>query len=277
MNQPQGQSKLKKKTLAVCGDSWFSSDPRFPGKSFGEILSGGLDWDFVSLARGGCSNFAICLQINKAIELNVDFVIVGTTTPDRAEFPIINDQNASIWQKLKESFDWQNWFDTQPGVYVKSRGISNVLHSNSLSMNNAWISDPTIISESLNNLVFWKNTKLNAEQVESLKHYMLNLYDSEIKRQYDSWIISDACRRLEESGIPYLIFTHSLYKNDFVNDIKWINQNKIITQHLKKIGDLGTSNATTFHYDPDYGGKIFADYVEEKIKNCYNITKDQTV
>jgi hypothetical protein len=275
MNPLQVQNETKKKTLAVCGDSWFSSDLRFPGKSFGEILSASLDWDFVSLARAGCSNFAICLQIDKAIELNVDFVIVGTTTPDRSEFPIIHDQNVSIWQKLKESFNWHNC--TQPGVYVKSQGISNVLHSNSLSMNNAWISNPTIISESLNNLVFWKNTKLSAKQIESLKHYMLNLYDSQIKRQYDSWIISDACRRLEESGIPYLIFTHSLYDSDFFSDIKWIDQNKILTQSLQSIGDIGVSDVTIFHYDHDQGGKIFANYVEEKIKNCYNITKDQTV
>jgi hypothetical protein len=271
MNQLQVENN--KKTLAVCGDSWFSSDPNFPGKSFGEILSAGLDWNFLSLARGGCSNFAICLQINKAIELNVDFVIVGTTTPDRAEFPIINDQNVSMWQKLKQSFDWQNWFSTQPSAYVKSRGISNVLHSNSLSMNNPWILSPTIISESLNNLVFWNNTKLNAEQVESLKQYMLNLYDSEIKRQYDSWIISDACRRLEESGIPYLIFTGSLFTDDFLSDIKWINQSKLITQDVQSIGDLGRSRETGFHYDPDQGGKIFADYVEEKIKNRYNIIR----
>jgi hypothetical protein len=275
MNHTQVENK--KKTLAVCGDSWFSSDLNFPGKSFGEILSANLDWDFVSLARGGCSNFAICLQVDKAIELNVDFVIVGTTTPDRAEFPIINDQNVSVWQKLKQSFDWQNWFSTQPGVYAKSRGISNVLHRNSLSMTNAWISNPTIISESLNNLAFWEDTKLNAEQVESLKYYMLNLYDSEIKRQYDSWIISDACRRLEENGIPYLIFTHSLYTDNFVSDIKWVNQSKLITQSVQSIEDLRISDTTMFHYDCDQGGKIFADYVEEKIKNCYNITKDQPV
>lgn len=271
MNQRQIENN--KKTLAVCGDSWFSSDPNFPNRSFGEILGTRLDWNFVSLARGGCSNFAICLQINKAIELNVDFIIVGTTTPDRAEFPIINDQNGSMWQKFKQSFDWQNWFSTQPSAYVKSRGISNVLHSNSMSMTNPWISNPTIISESLNNLVFRNNTKLNAEQVESLKQYMLNLYDSEIKRQYDSWIISDACRRLEESRIPYLIFTQSLFTHNFLSDIKWIDQSKLITQGIQSIGDIGVSGETNFHYDPDRGGKIVADYVEEKIKNRYNITR----
>jgi len=254
-------------SLAVCGDSWFSADLNFSGKSFGEILAGRFGADLVSLARGGCSNFAISLQIDKAIELETDFVIVGTTTPDRAEFPIINEKNQSIWQTLKESFNWHDWFNTQPDVYVKSRGISNVLHTNSLSKNNPWINDPTIISESLNNLAFWANRQLTVEQLESLKHYMLNLYDSGIKRQYDSWIISDACRRLEENQIPYLIFTHTLYKDDFIKDITWVNSNKIISQSLQEIGDLGSSNITTFHYDPEYGGKIFADYVEERIKN----------
>lgn len=258
----------EKKTIAVCGDSWFSADLDYPEKSFGEILCARNDWNLVSLARNGCSNFAICLQVDKAIELKADFVIIGATTPDRSEFPIINSQNISIWQQLKETFDWQNWFNTQPDVFDKARGISNVLHTNSLSSTHEWIGNPTIISESLNNLAFWAETKLTTEQVAALREYMLNLYDSGIKRQYDSWIVSDACRRLQQNGIPFLIYTVKLYNDNYYKDIEWVGSNNVI--HPSEFfleNELPWNSNTSFHYCPDTGGNIFANYIEKRMKD----------
>jgi hypothetical protein len=253
------------KSIAVCGDSWFAAEPNFPNKSFGEIICDRNDWKLWSLARGGCSNFAIALQVDKAIELKADFVVVGTTTPDRSEFPIINEKNYSIWEILKKSFSWKSWFHTQPEVYVKSRGISNILHTNSVSSTYEWICDPTIMSESLNNLMFYNNNKLTAEQRHALGEYMLNLYDSGIKRQIDCWIISDACRRLEQANIPYIIFIENLYQWDFHHDIDWIEETKIIRPRDFLVFGLPRGSAP-FHYCPEQGGKIFADYAESRIK-----------
>jgi hypothetical protein len=140
------------KTVAICGGSWFAAAPELPGQSFGEIMCVRNNWRLYSLARGGCSNFAISLQVDKAIEIGVDAVVVGATTPDRGEFPIINDRNISIWDRLKKSFNCLDWFSLQPDVYVKKRGISNILHTNSLSSEYPWIKNPTIISESLGDL-----------------------------------------------------------------------------------------------------------------------------
>lgn len=255
------------KTIAVCGDSWFSADPNLPGKSFSEILCAENNWNLLSLARGGCSNFAIALQVDKAIELDADMVVLGTTTPDRSEFPIINDQNISIWQKLKSCFNWNDWFNNQPEVYNKSRGISNVLHTNSLSATHGWISDPTIVSESLNNLMFYKNNKLTQEQVDALRDYMLNLYDCGIKRQIDCWIISDACRRLQTAGIPYLIFIESLYQWDFSKDIAWVpEQNVVRPRDFSTWNELPRAE-TLFHYDTVQGNKLFSNYVQQRIKD----------
>lgn len=254
------------KVVAVCGDSWFSADLDLPGKSFGEVMCAKNNWQLLSLARGGCSNFAIRLQVDKAIELGADFVVIGTTTPDRGEFPIINTQNSSIWDKLKSSFNWKDWFTSQPEVYVKARGISNVLHTNSLSSMHPWIQDPTIISESLNNLMFVDNKKLTAEQLDSLRCYMLNLYDSGIKRQTDSWIISDACRRLEQAGIPYLIFIESLYQWDFSKDIEWVPEPNVVRPRDFSLWTNIPRGPALFHYDAEKGSTIFANYVESRIK-----------
>lgn len=255
------------KTIAVCGDSWFSADPNLPGKSFGELMCAENQWNLLSLARGGCSNFAIALQVDKAIELNADLVVLGTTTADRSEFPIINEQNISVWQQLKNCFDWNNWFVNQPDVYVKSRGISNVLHTNSLSSTHEWISEPTIISESLNNLMFTKPSKLTQEQVDALHAYMLNLYDRGIKTQIDCWIISDACRRLQTAGIPYLIFIESLYQWDFSNDIGWVPEKNVVRPRDFSVWTSLPRAGTLFHYDAVQGSKIFSDYVQQRIKD----------
>lgn len=256
------------KVIAVCGDSWFSADPKFPGKSFGELVCAKNNWELLSLARGGCSNFSIALQVDKAIEQLADFVVLGTTTPDRGEFPIINAQNSSIWDKLKNSFNWENWFTTQPEVYIKSRGISNILHTNSVSSTHSWISNPTIVSESFNNLVFHDHEKLTPEQVDSLRSYMLNLYDSNIKRQADSWIISDACRRLEQKNIPYLIFIEGLYQREFLKDIAWVPKNKVVqTRQFSLWNDIPRNDSKAlFHYCTDTGGTMFANYIEPRIK-----------
>jgi hypothetical protein len=255
------------KVIAVCGDSWFSADTNLPGKSFGEVMCNNNTWNLLSLARGGCSNFAISLQVDKAIELNADFIVVGTTTPDRSEFPIINDQTISVWNKLKNAFNWKEWFTLQPEVYVKSKGISNILHTRSLSSTYPWINDPTIISESLNNLMFVDNNKLTTEQLDALRSYMLNLYDSGIKRQTDSWIISDVCRRLEQANIPYLIFIESLYQWDFSKDIEWVPEKNVVRPRDFSVwNDIPRGNAS-FHYCPDTGGTIFANYIETRIKD----------
>ena len=264
MNQQQKMSK----TVAICGGSWFSGDLNLPGQSFGEIMCAKNNWQLYSLARGGCSNFAVSLQVDKAIDLNVDVVVIGPTTPDRCEFPIINDQNTSIWDQLKKSFNFLSWFRLQPDVYVKERGISNILHNMSLSSKYPWISNPTIVSESLNNLLWYnydKGNKLTAEQLDALRMYMLNLYDSGIKRQMDCWIISDACRRLEFAGIPYLIFPEELYQNYFEKDISWIPEKNVITDFSVQKLPKGTAE---FHYDIINGTNImFADYVELKSKD----------
>ena len=255
--------------VAVCGDSWFAADVDEPGNSFGEVMCSRNNWSLRSLARGGCSNFAIALQVDKAIELDCDFVVLGTTTPDRSEFPIINDKNISIWEKLKKSFNWSDWFDSQPEMYVKSRGISNVLHTNSVSSTYPWISEPTIISESLNDLFFSKHEKLTQDQLDALRSYMLNLYDSGVKRQIDSWIISDACRRLEKSGIPYLIFIESLYQWDFSNDIEWVPEKNVVRPRDFSVWTDLPRGDTLFHYDSGQGSKLFADYVEHRIKEYF--------
>lgn len=258
------------KTVAVCGDSWFTSDTNFPGASMGEILARTHSWNLLSLARGGCSNFAIALQVEKAIELKADIVVLGTTTPDRIELPIIQESNLSIWDKLKKSFTWEGWVFNQPTMYIKRRGLSNIQYHPhpDLSSQHSFLTSPTVISESMNNLAFDSYNSdyytLTDDQKTALKSYMVNLYDSGLKRQTDAWIISNACRKLEHAGIPFLIYTHSLYQRDYLTDIDWLSEDS--RSDLAYSETLPMNPNTRFHYCPEKGGTIFANHTTSKLQ-----------
>ena len=254
------------KKIIVCGDSWFSSDRTCPGKSFGEVLAERKGWELVSLARGGCSNFAIALQIDKAVELKADIIIVGATTADRIELPI-KPKTDSLWEKIKSSWSWESWFNNQPYIYDPAKGPSNILYpyNDDLSYTHSFLKDPTIISESINNLLFWKlwqNKFLDQEQLSALKSYVLNLYDHEIKKQYDSWIISNACRKLIDTKIPFLLSYNLIPK-----EISWLPiKNKLdnVENDMFNIHMHDPLVNYRFHYNAEYGIKI-ADYIEKRL------------
>ena len=148
---------MSRPKLAVCGASWFCSDPRFPDKSFPEILCQQHNWDLLTLARGGCSNLAIALQIEHAISVSADYILVQTVGPDRIEIPIVNTARATtVWDKMRQAFNWHGWFDNQPHLYQRSRGIANIQYHPhpDVSSKNEFLTEPTTISESMNNLAF---------------------------------------------------------------------------------------------------------------------------
>lgn len=256
------------KKLAVCGDSWFSADVRYPGSSFGEIISNKLAFEHISLGRGGCSNFAIRLQIDRAIESGADLVIVGCTTSDRLEVPIIDKKTQGMLDEFEKSFTWNDWFRLQPEVYDKSKGIGNIYpDKHSVSSSLPIFGSPTMISESINNMMFFEDSSpLAKDQRLALKYYMLNLFDSNIKKQIDCWIISDGCRKLIEYGIPFVIFIEALYHHEFVNDIKWIPNDSIVWPDLWSMWDVQCDHQAVFHYNVAHGGHLISEFLLPRIK-----------
>lgn len=78
--------------LAVCGCSWSSRDPEYPGTEFGQFLADYLNVEsYVNLAKPGCSNFGIALQVDYALKhYNPDLFIINATTATRTEFILPN-------------------------------------------------------------------------------------------------------------------------------------------------------------------------------------------
>lgn len=272
--------------FAICGDSWWTSDLKFPECSFGEILAKQNNWDLVSLARGGCSNFAIALQVDTAIKLNVDFIIVGATGADRIELPIKHQTNLSFWDRVKNNFNWRGWMENGSiSVYDKLRGLSNIEYQGhgDLSSQQFEASEHTIISDSLNNLAFIdpllpnidgnfndNRCHITTQQQEALKTYMLELYDYGIKFQYDRWIMSDACRRIVDSKIPFLFCPNVPVDCPEFQDYDWITkQNMLLYKDFNfemfKFCE-NHNNEPRFHYHPKDSGKPIADYFDKRIK-----------
>ena len=251
--------------LAICGDSWFSGDLKYPGRSFGEILCNQNDWNLISLALGGCSNFAICLQVDKAIELQADFVVIGTTTPDRLEIPIMNQEIPGPFEVIQHLFTWDNFFQNSPGVFDHNRGLSNIHYdSECLASQHDFLCDPSVYSATMANLIWLKDSKkLTSEQLAALKLYMTNLYDTGIKKSIDVRLINDACHRLQCSGIPYLLCIESFDSDR--NLFPLIDAMRIMTMDQFQFGALPRSSNAMFHYCHESGGQIFADYIKTRI------------
>lgn len=251
------------KSLAVCGDSWFSTDKKYPGCSFGEILRDKHDLNLWSLARSGCSNFGISLQINRAIQLRPDFIIVGCTTADRIEIPIKQQTNL-----IKTFLDYVKWPDgaKELGRYDRSQGLENVKYSHAVNELSIEFSQPakeTIICEPINNLIWANRDGLDLETISALKEYILHIYDNNIKQQIDCWMMSDAARRLVESRIPFLFYVEPLFYGEFLEDILWLGPKNLVVSN-----DFSYYNyrigKPIFHLDTD-DAKDFANRWERRL------------
>ncbi len=72
--------------ILVCGDSYFVTDPKFPGLHWSEkLLAISGDIKVYNLSFGGCSNALITLQLMQGLKLNPDFVILSFTNEHRYE------------------------------------------------------------------------------------------------------------------------------------------------------------------------------------------------
>ena len=72
--------------ILVCGDSYSTTDPNFPGLHWTEkILDFSSNFELANLAYGGSSNAMITLQLLQGLNLNPNFVILAFTNEHRYE------------------------------------------------------------------------------------------------------------------------------------------------------------------------------------------------
>lgn len=110
------------KTL-ICGDSYFVTDPTFPGLHWSEKLLGmSEEIEICNLSYGGCSNALITLQLMQGLKLNPDFVILSFTNEHRYEAD--GDIESVPFNLTAESIS----------AYIKERYKTNPLGNKLLSL-----------------------------------------------------------------------------------------------------------------------------------------------
>ena len=215
----------KKNKLVVCGES-FSYGTGV--KHWPRIVSDFYDSELVNLAIVGCSNYAICFQLQHALNTlsSDDFVIISLTAAERFE---IDDDEFSLPVSV-EDFR-QNIDEIKDSSFSKS---------------------PTITSGNL-------SSQLRNYQLEQMKKYLMSS-SYRLSAQYQSW-----CLQHLISSLPcdYLLY-RNIYPRYHEDVNKYSNEHYFgLESYLINSGpyDYEKEHVRTTNHLSDKENKLFADKV----------------
>jgi len=202
--------------LIVCGDSFSAPSKELPGTAFGEVLAEKLGWEVEILARQGCSNGGIRVQIDEVIRQQPTFAIIAPTFHDRIEIPA---GAAPYVPPANENKGWasdlQKHLQKNHGIgYDPAAGIDNVNYGNN---------NYRMICETIFSLVEgydhpYRSGKIDKATQAAVKQYINHLYDSQWKLQQDKWIIRDGIMQLFYAGIPFLLVANTIWNSHDVRE-----------------------------------------------------------
>lgn len=196
----------------IAGCSYSAVSLTHPGTAWSELLALRLGWDLVNLARQGCSNGGIRVQIDEILRQRPDFAIITPTFWDRMEIPA-----------AAAPFDWDHkQLNCDPAVqnhlrdtkisngYDRAAGLDNINYGN----NNARMISETIYTLAENVSNQHRRSSLPADTQTAVRHYINCLYDSNWKKQQDEWIIKQGLFELYHAGINFLFVPVLLWPFD---------------------------------------------------------------
>ena len=201
--------------MILCGDSFMTPVTTHPGTHFSEIVAEQLGFELTAYSRGGMSNGGIAIQIDTAIKEKPDFILVGTTLPDRIEYPV------------RSGGDDRTEFTVKDIQYK---------HQDSVSSHYTWLNvAPNLVSTNLVELIgnattdpkhFSYNIDTCEEPVKKSKvinDWFRYLYHPGWKRQTDQWMMYAMLHKLHVSDIPYILCIDILH---VVKDCPWLLESK---------------------------------------------------
>lgn len=205
--------------VIVCGASFMSpaSKGKYKDFHFSELVAKALETDLVVLSTGGCSNFAIALQIEKAISWKPtpSLVLLGNTETDRIEIPTTLLKSDKIEITIDDMFYHLD-------MYKSHRRTS----------------DPKFFSTCLKDFYqpitvehLQKECPEMLSKVKPVHSYFADLYHYGIKRKLDLQLIYSYYHKIHSSNIPYFICIESTRTDS--NDIPWMYEdNRAIPNYL---------------------------------------------
>jgi hypothetical protein len=237
----------------VCGCSYSAPSQDLPGTAYGEVLAKKLGWDVEILARQGCSNGGIRVQIDEVLRQRPDFAIIAPTFHDRMEIPA---GAAPYIPKQNENRGWnpelQQHLQKNHGTgYDRAAGIDNVNYGT----NPYRMICETIFSLAENYDHPYRSGKLDRGTQAAIKQYINFMYDSEWKRQQDQWIIRDGIMQLFYAEIPFLLIACNIWTSDTVRDeFPSVMDDRYFTLQYEATPAYSTNQWQFTGKDPGYHG-----------------------
>lgn len=237
------------KQLYSLGDSFMSTDDPDDGViSFCELYCQRRGFEHVSLARPGATVFATRLQIEKAIEQQADFVVVGITCSDRFDVPL-DINNTTPFYTLDNVF-YRGY---------RARSERHVTHDS-----------VKLVCDVFDNIINrnYQKELVSDQQLQALKAYIAYLHNPSVVVQRDYYVISDGLRKLQAAGIDFVLLPGHMGHHDW----SWVKrvwpQDQAMPYSLK-YGPDGW-------YDPPrYTGTHNPAYAHEEFcETMLSITKD---
>ena len=238
----------------ICGCSYSAPSKSLPGTAYGEVLAKKLGWDVEILARQGCSNGGIRVQIDEVLRQRPDFAIIAPTFHDRMEIPA---SAAPYIPAPNENKGWnpelqQHLQKNHSNGYNTAAGIDNINYGD----NPYTMICETIFSLAENYDHPYRSGRLDKHTQAAVKQYINYMYDSAWKRQQDEWIMRDGIMQLFYAGIPFLLIANNLWNNNTVRaTIPTVVDNKYLTLKYEETPAYAT-NQWPFEgsTDPGYHG-----------------------
>ena len=241
--------------LMVAGCSFSAVSKTLPGTAWSERLAERLGWDLINLARQGCSNGGIRIQIDEIRRQQPDLAIIGPTFWDRMEIPA--DSAPYDWSQAPSAGEnpplERHLQDRNRGYgYRREDGIRNVNYGREPSN----MICETIFTLAENYDHPYRSAQIDRNTQQAMKQYVNFLYDSEWKRQQDEWIMRDGIMQLFYSGIPFLLVANNLWNsNDVRSAIPSVVPDQYLTLEYEETPAYAT-NTWPFEgkIDPGYHG-----------------------
>lgn len=268
------------KHLMIAGCSFSAPSRSLPGTSWGEVLARKLDWRLTNLARQGCSNGGIRIQIDEIRRQRPDFAIVTPTFWDRMEIPAqgaVYDWNQG---DPNHNNDLQNHLQNRKisNGYDRTAGMQNVNYGKEPSR----MICETIFTLAQNGTHTYRMGRITSEAQMAIKHYIDQLYDSNWKKQQDEWIMVEGVMQMYFDGLAFLVQPSLLWPWDPDNQLLWRQAFPVIVpDHFIMLNEREsvlplTGNNSYQGQDPGYHG---SPYSQELIaENWYRrITEDHGI
>jgi len=202
--------------LVVCGCSWSSRDPAYPDTEFGHFVAEHFGWEYKNIARVGCDNYGIRLQIDYAVkELKADVIIVNWTTACRFIWNA-HGKKYSPTKGLKQlDYTVDKFFDNkrchpavddedfEPTLQAQSiYGMITFDHVGAMPED-----DPLGLTLSYADaLKAWPELKLHLteSQFYAFRQYYLTMYDDDLEAHKQYHFMESAVAQMQRNNVKFL-------------------------------------------------------------------------